>query len=423
MKFNQRVGRAFGVAVAAIAAQQAADQGCFAGAQIAFKVDDGRRRQIFRKQAGGANGGPQRLRRRRVGQVRVAAVIIAGMHDWRQVKEKIRERGAALGFAAVGFAAVAEDAAVAAGLSQWLAAGYSGDMDYMARHAELRSRPQALLPQARAVIVCRMDYRPAGVAAQAPEFADISCYARGRDYHKVLRRRLKQLAAAIAELCGPFASRACVDSAPLAEVALAAHAGLGWRGKNTLLLSRSGSWFFLGELLVSLPLPPDTPTTTHCGACVACLEACPTDAFSAPHQLDARRCISYLTIEHRGAIPPALRPLLGNRVYGCDVCQSSCPWNRFSAPTREAAFAARDGLDAVALIDLFGDDEAQFLQRFTGSPIRRIGHERWLRNLAVALGNAPTSPSVLAALAARRQHPSALVREHVAWALTQHQPG
>jgi epoxyqueuosine reductase len=251
--------------------------------------------------------------------------------------------------------------------------------------------------------------------------AAISCYALGRDYHKLLRARLQKLADRIVTEVGEFGYRVFTDSAPVMEVALARNAGLGWRGKHTLLLSReAGSWFFLGEIFVALPLPPDSPTTDHCGTCRACLDACPTAAFDAPYRLDARRCISYLTIELKGRIPEALRPLLGNRIYGCDDCQTVCPWNRDAPLTREVDFLPRQGLDAATLLDLFAWDEATFNAKLVGSPIRRIGYERWLRNIAVALGNAPPSVEITAALQARREHPSALVRAHVMWALNRH---
>ncbi|MBU0752061.1 MAG: tRNA epoxyqueuosine(34) reductase QueG [Gammaproteobacteria bacterium] len=251
--------------------------------------------------------------------------------------------------------------------------------------------------------------------------AAISRYALGRDYHKLIRARLQKLADRIVADVGEFSYRVFTDSAPVMEGELAKNAGLGWRGKHTLLLSRTaGSWFFLGEIFVDLPLPEDAPTTDHCGSCRACLDACPTDAFLAPHRLDARRCISYLSIELKGAIPEDLRHRLGNHIYGCDDCQTVCPWNREAPATREADFLPRHNLDAATLTELFAWDEATFNEKLAGSPIRRIGHERWLRNIAVALGNAPTSPKIIAALVARRDHPSALVCEHVAWALARH---
>ena len=312
-------------------------------------------------------------------------------------------------------------------LRTWLARGFHGEMGWMERHGELRARPDLLVPGAVSAICVRMDYRPAqtGIIARLRdgESAYISRYALGRDYHKLMRRRLAELARRIAAaLDCAVLQRPFVDSAPLLEKPLAVRAGLGWIGKNTLLLNRTaGSWFFLGELITSVPLPPaEAPVADGCGNCRACLHACPTDAFPEPYVLDARRCISYLTIEHPGAIPEQLRPALGNRVFGCDDCQIVCPWNRFARPTREDDFRPRHGLADARLADLALWTEAEFLARTSGSPIRRIGHERWLRNLAVGLGNAPSSAPVLAALEARRDHPSALVREHVAWALGRH---
>jgi epoxyqueuosine reductase len=267
-----------------------------------------------------------------------------------------------------------------------------------------------------------LNYLPETNHEDGDAHAAVSRYAQGRDYHKVLRNRLQKLADRIEAEAGTFGYRVFTDSAPVMEVELAARAGLGWRGKHTLLLSRdAGSWFFLGEILVDLPLPPDAPAAEHCGTCRACLNACPTGAIVAPYRVDARRCISYLTIELKGSIPLELRSLIGNRVYGCDDCQLCCPWNREAPRTREDDFAVRHGLDRATLIELFAWSESDFEEKLAGSPIRRIGHERWLRNLAVGLGNAPTAPAVIAALEARRKHPSALVREHVEWALARHQ--
>jgi epoxyqueuosine reductase len=272
-----------------------------------------------------------------------------------------------------------------------------------------------------------MDYLPGDTEMSKrlsqPETAYVSRYALGRDYHKLIRKRLQQLAERIQQAIGPFGYRAFVDSAPVLEKAIAQQAGLGWIGKNTLVLNRkAGSWFFLGELFVDLPLPVDTPhTSEHCGSCSACLDICPTGAFVGPYVLDARRCISYLTIELKGAIPAELRPLIGNRVFGCDDCQIICPWNRFARPTSQGDFQPRHQLDNSELAALFRWTEEEFLSRTEGSPLRRTGYQNWLRNLAVGLGNAPSSIPVLAALEARREDPSALVREHVAWALAQHQ--
>ncbi len=338
----------------------------------------------------------------------------------------IREWAAQLGFQQVGITDInlTEDALR---LDAYLAAGYHGEMEYMASHGTMRSRPDELVPGTLRVISVRMDYLPedtqmAQMLAQ-PEQAYVSRYALGRDYHKLIRKRLQQLAEKISQEIGPFGHRAFVDSAPVLEKALARKAGLGWVGKNTLILNRkAGSWFFLGELLVDLPLPIDQPNDRdHCGKCTACLQVCPTQAFVGDRVLDARRCISYLTIELKGAIPEDLRPLIGNRVFGCDDCQLVCPWNRFAKPTQEDDFQPRHRLDNSSLVELFMWTEDEFLARTLGSPIRRTGYERWLRNLAVGLGNAPSTIPVLEALKARLEHPSELVREHVRWALQQHQ--
>ena len=337
----------------------------------------------------------------------------------------IRRWGEELGFQAIAITDTELTEAEQA-LQSWLAAGRHGAMEYMARHGSKRSRPAELVPGTVRVISARMDYLPgpqghARSVLENPQIAYISRYALGRDYHKVMRRRLQKLADRIAEAIGPFGHRVFVDSAPVLEKPLAAKAGLGWTGKHTLLLSRdAGSWFFLGEIYVDLPLPADAPTGAHCGDCRACLDACPTGAIIAPYGVDARRCISYLTIELPGSIPETLRPLLGNRIYGCDDCQLACPWNRFARPTEEGDYLPRHGLDAAELIALFAWDEAQFLRLTEGTPLRRLGHERWLRNIAVALGNAPASPTVVAALKSRRDHSSPLVREHVRWARGQH---
>ena len=338
----------------------------------------------------------------------------------------IREWAAQLGFQQVGITDIdlTEDALR---LDAYLAAGYHGEMEYMASHGTMRSRPDELVPGTLRVISVRMDYLPedtqmAQMLAQ-PEQAYVSRYALGRDYHKLIRKRLQQLAEKISQEVGPFGHRAFVDSAPVLEKPLARKAGLGWVGKNTLILNRkAGSWFFLGELLVDLPLPIDQPDDRdHCGKCTACLQVCPTQAFVDDRVLDARRCISYLTIELKGPIPEDLLPLIGNRVFGCDDCQLVCPWNRFAKPTQEDDFQPRHRLDNSSLVELFMWTEDEFLARTLGSPIRRTGYERWLRNLAVGLGNAPSTIAVLEALRARLEHPSALVREHVRWALQQHQ--
>ena len=308
-------------------------------------------------------------------------------------------------------------------LGDWLAGGLHGDMAYMARHGSRRSRPAELRPGTLRVISARLDYLPEPQPAMQsalddPARAYISRYAVGRDYHKVLRQRLQRLADRIEARVGTFGYRVFVDSAPVLEKPLAVKAGLGWIGKHTNLIhARAGSWFFLGELYCDLPLPVDSPAQDHCGRCTACIDICPTDAIVAPYVLDARLCISYLTIEHPGAIPEPLRARLGNRIYGCDDCQLACPWNRFARLTDETDFLPRNGLDGATLLALFAWDESEFLRRTEGSAIRRIGHERWLRNIAVALGNAPPSAAVREALRRRADHPSALVREHVRWAL------
>jgi len=349
----------------------------------------------------------------------------APARDWAALATAIRHWGRDIGFQEIGIAGVdlADDEAR---LLSWLAAGRHGEMDYMARHGAARARPAELVPGTVRVISARMDYAPAAARAPAEVLADsrkayVARYALGRDYHKVLRARLARLAARIAEEVGPFGHRVFTDSAPVLEVALAARAGLGWRGKHTLLLTReTGSYFFLGEIYTDLPLPVTPPAAAHCGTCTSCIGACPTGAIVAPYELDARRCISYLTIELAGSIPETLRPLIGNRVYGCDDCQLACPWNRFAQPTAEADFAAiRHGLDDADLVTLFAWSEAEFDARMRGSAIRRIGHERWLRNLAVGLGNATPAPAIVAALERRADDPSPLVREHVAWALAQ----
>ena len=330
-----------------------------------------------------------------------------------------------LGFQEVGIADT-DLSADEAGLLAWLDAGWHGGMDYMARHGVTRARPAELVPGTMRVITVRMDYRARDAADPAavldnPTLGYVSRYALGRDYHKVLRNRLQRLIDRMRDAFGNHRFRAFTDSAPVLEVALGAKSGLGWRGKHTLLLERdAGSYFFLGEIYTDLPLPTTAPSTAHCGSCTRCIDACPTGAIVGPYRVDARRCISYLTIEHFGPIPEELRPLFGNRIYGCDDCQIVCPWNRYSQPSGEADFVVRNGLDAPALTDLFAWTEAEFDQRLAGSAIRRIGHERWLRNIAVALGNAPSSPAVVAALRARADDASALVCEHVEWALARH---
>ena len=345
--------------------------------------------------------------------------------DLAALRHDLRDWARELGFQAVGVADL--DLGEAPGrLAEWLAAGLHGDMDWLRERFALRTDPRAILPDARSAVLVRMDYRPArardphAVLAD-PERAYVSRYALGRDYHKVLRGRLRKLAERLGRAVGPFQYRVFADSAPVMEVELARKAGLGWRGKHTLLLDRGhGSEFFLGGFYTDLPFAPDAPTGAHCGSCENCIHACPTRAIIGPHRLDARRCISYLTIEHKGAIPEEFRAAIGNRIYGCDDCQLVCPWNRFASACGEADFAPRHGLDAARLVELFAWTADEFDEKMAGSAVRRIGHERWLRNLAVALGNAPTGPAVIAALRARLDHPSALVREHVNWALARH---
>ena len=337
---------------------------------------------------------------------------------------QIRAWAHELGFQAVGISDT-DLSAAENGLLEWLALGLHGEMNYMAKHGARRSRPAELLPGTLRVISLRMncappDTRDSWQVLAAGESAFISRYALGRDYHKVMRNRLAKLAEKILGAVAGFDGRVFTDSAPVLEVELARKAGLGWRGKHTLLLSREqGSQFFLGEIYVNLPLPVDVPQEEHCGSCTRCIEVCPTQAIIAPYRLGARRCISYLTIELRGSLPVELPPLIGNRIYGCDDCQLICPWNGFAQPSAEPDFAVRHGLDDAGLIELFAWDEAEFNARLAGSAIYRIGHEQWLRNIAVALGNAPQSAAVIAALESRAGHSSTLVREHVAWALAQ----
>jgi len=345
--------------------------------------------------------------------------------DLAALAAQVKDWGRELGFQKIGIAGIAlpEDERR---LLDWLAAGRHGEMHYMARHGTRRARPEELVPGTLRVIAARMDYWPEGPAVEVGAeavLADatlgyVSRYALGRDYHKVLRTRLARLADRLAAAVGTAGYRAFTDSAPVLEKALARDAGLGWTGKHTNLLDRhDGSWFFLGEVFTDLPLPVDAPVTAHCGSCTACIDVCPTRAIVAPYELDARRCISYLTIELDGSIPEEFRATMGNRIYGCDDCQLVCPWNRYAKVTVEPGFHPRHGLDAPRLVELLAWTEAEFLERTAGSAIRRIGHLRWLRNVAIALGNAPPSPDAVAALESRRDHPSEVVRESVGWAL------
>lgn len=339
--------------------------------------------------------------------------------------DRIRAWGEALGFQQVGFTNVDLSEAEVR-LDQWLERGFHGEMAYMSRHGRKRSRPADLIPGTVSVISARLDYLPevqdkATSLLDHPSKAYVSRYALGRDYHKVLRGRLRKLAQRIEDAVGPFGYRVFTDSAPVLEKPLAEKAGLGWIGKHTNVINRgAGSWFFLGEIYTDLALPTDDAVSNHCGTCRACIDVCPTDAIVRPYELDARRCISYLTIELKGAIPEALRKPIGNRIYGCDDCQLFCPWNKFAKVTAEADFAARHRLDDAGLVELFAWDEETWLRNTEGSAIRRLGYERWLRNVAVALGNARTEPAVIQALKARLHCPYPLVVEHVQWALRQH---
>jgi epoxyqueuosine reductase len=361
----------------------------------------------------------------------MSAIPSSAPPDLPALARAIKAWGAELGFADVRIADI-DLADQEAGLQAWLDAGHHGDMDYMASHGMKRARPAELVPGTVRVISARMDYLPMETAddwrarerlrQDDPRAAVVSIYARGRDYHKVLRNRLQALADKVKAAVGEYGYRVFTDSAPVMELPLAQKAGLGWRGKHTLLLSReAGSTFFIGEILVDLPLPVDAPTGAHCGQCSACIDVCPTGAILGPGRLDARRCISYLTIELKGSIPEDLRPMIGNRIYGCDDCQLACPWNKFAQRSTVPDFDERNGLGTAGLVELFGWSEDEFNRRLEGSPIRRIGHERWLRNLAVGLGNASAGDAgIIAALRTRADHPSALVREHVVWALARH---
>jgi len=429
--FDHGIGRALDASRHAQGAQQMAHQRRFAGAKFTAQFDEG----IVQR----------RLRCQRIGKVlrclfvwpeqcfynRPVSKLInhVSASQW---LSKIQLWGRELGFSQIGVAGV-DLSSSEAGLSAWLAQGFHGEMAYMAAHGLKRARPVELVSGTLSVITARMDYLSAATPPgwQAIEFerlkrpgeAIVSLYARGRDYHKVMRSRLQSLSARIVAELGPLGYRVFTDSAPVLEAELAARSGQGWRGKHTLVLSReAGSMFFLGEIYVDAALPTTDPVDGHCGSCTACIEICPTQAIVAPQQLDARRCISYLTIEHAGSIPLALRPLIGNRIYGCDDCQLICPWNKFAQRSTLPDFDARQGLVGNDLVALFAWSEDEFLRFTEGSPIRRIGHERWLRNIAVALGNAlrlAPGQKLVEALGLRVSHPSALVREHVAWALGQ----
>jgi epoxyqueuosine reductase len=347
--------------------------------------------------------------------------------DYGALAQRIRTLAREAGFQRCGISDIAleedEDH-----LRDWLAQGLYGSMEWMARHGDKRSRPQQLVPGTLRVVSVGLDYgrdpAQAWDTLADGEQAYVASYALGRDYHKLMRQRLQALADRIAAEVGPFGHRVFVDSAPVLERALARNAGLGWIGKHTCLIDKDGgSWFFLGEIYLDLPLPVDVPASAHCGTCTRCIDVCPTQAITAPNRLDARRCISYLTIEHAGSIDEQLRPLIGNRIFGCDDCQLVCPWNKFAKRSDEPDFRVRNDLDRATLADLFAWTVDEFLQRTEGSAIRRSGYERWLRNIAVALGNAPTTPAVIAALESRRGDDNAIVREHVAWALSRHDMG
>jgi epoxyqueuosine reductase len=351
--------------------------------------------------------------------------LVMNDHNLKHLAGQIKDWGTELGFTGTAITDIdLSDCEVR--FNQWLAANFQGEMKYMSAHGTKRSRPAELVPGTVRVITVRMDYlneemEQAEHTLNRPDLAYISRYALGRDYHKVIRNRLQKLADRTAAAVGDFGYRAFCDSAPVMEKALAEKSGLGWLGKHTNLINRKqGSWFFLGELYTDMPLPVDQPASAHCGSCRACMDVCPTDAITAPYQLDARRCISYLTIELHGSIPVEFRKAIGNRIYGCDDCQLVCPWNRYAKLTVEPDFQSRHGLEKTSLVELFGWSEETFLKKTEGSAIRRIGHVRWLRNIAVALGNAPRSSVVVESLEQMRNHPSETVREHVAWALEQH---
>jgi epoxyqueuosine reductase len=340
----------------------------------------------------------------------------------KSLRDKIQLWGKELGFQQVGFSDIQLEATEVR-LQQWISQRFYGDMEWMHYHGTKRTRPNELIEGTISIISVRMDYFPPDGAAPElvlnhPEIAYISRYALGRDYHKLLRKQLQRLASKIQQEVGDFGYRVFVDSAPVMEKPIAAKAGLGWVGKHSNILNKeAGSWFFLGEIYTDLPLPPSTAVTDHCGQCSACLDVCPTQAIVAPYIVDARRCISYLTIELKGAIPEEFRSAIGNRIYGCDDCQLICPWNRFSKITEQADFSIRNKLDRSHLLELFTWTENEFLLRLQGSPLRRIGYERWLRNIAVALGNSPTNDATIAVLKEKREHCSELVKEHIDWAL------
>lgn len=430
IRFDQGICRTLHFSGVAQAPEKAAAEGRLSCAEVADQIDRQARRQgvsqpfahgqggIFIEQVHG--GGRTAI----INRMSLGHDNLSGRQDeLASLAANIRTWGLELGFDEVGIADT-DLRDVEPGLQAWLDAGCHGQMDYMYKHGLKRTRPEELVPGTRRVVSVRMSYlgggeSPAAVLGDAGK-AYVSRYALGRDYHKVLRSRLQRLADRISAEA-PHGYRVFVDSAPVMEVALAGKAGLGWRGKHTLLLSRqAGSFFFLGEIYTDLPLPVDAAVSAHCGDCSACIPACPTGAIVAPYKVDARRCISYLTIELKDAIPEEFRPLIGNRIYGCDDCQLVCPWNRFARQSTVSDFTPRHGLDGAGLVELFLWSKVIFEERMTGSPIYRIGYERWSRNIAVALGNAIGVPMAVAALESRRNDPSPMVREHVMWALRQH---
>jgi epoxyqueuosine reductase len=398
--------------------QQGACQGGFSRAQVTFQINDESRLETACQTGAQAFGGGGVGKRQFTGTLR----FMHAADSLIQLASRLDLWARELGFSRIGIARAKVSEVAIARLRAWLDKGWHGDMDYMTRHAQLRVRPDALAAGTVTVVTAALDYWPEAGLAPAialmadPERAYISRYALGRDYHKVMRHRLRILARRMETAIGAFGYRVFSDSAPVMEVEFAGQSGLGWRGKHTLLVSRQGSWRFLGEIYTDLPLPVSPEATAHCGNCDACLRVCPTRAIVAPYQLDARRCVSYLTIELAGSIPEPLRPLMGNRVYGCDDCQLCCPWNRF-ARLGDPEFAPRQGLEQAKLVDLLNWEATDFNTRLAGSPIRRIGFERWLRNIAVALGNGPATPEAFAALRKKSGHASSLVREHVGWAL------
>ncbi len=435
VRLDDGVGRAFDASLHTQAAKQVARQRGFTCAQVSLQGDDRSRQGAKARQLPGES-----LRRVLIGPkpgfYNWQVTLNSMQFDGNQLVSQIRAWARELGFSQIGVTGV-DLSSAEPGLQKWLSHGFHGDMHYMERHGMRRARPAELVPGTASVITARMDYLPESSSEhwQVQEFARlertdeavVSLYARGRDYHKVLRNRLQTLAQRIETQAGPLGFRVFTDSAPVLEVELATRSALGWRGKHTLALHRdAGSMFFLGEILVNVALPHDEPLQEHCGSCSACIDICPTQAIVAPYRLDARRCISYLTIEHAGPIPLDLRPLMGNRIYGCDDCQLVCPWNKFARRAALTDFEPREGLTGASLAELFAWSEEQFLQRTEGSAIRRIGWERWLRNIAVALGNAlRDAPDLEAAqrcrsaLQTRSDLESPLVQEHIQWALTQ----